>query len=134
MLTQPHCLSLTLAGLAIAAILALTALTLTLAVALTTLILGLVGQFTNLYVLEVNLIAVVLQEDMAFSTIAEIWPILVLAIGHEGIPFLIVAVVFEQLRAVEPVLYVAAAHDDEGCVPHADVERLLVGSRDEVVE
>ena len=100
MLTQPHCLKSTLGALAVATILALTALTLTLAVALTALALDLVGQFEDLDVVEMNLVAVILQEDMAFSTVAEVRPVLIFAIGHESVPFLVVAIVLKQLSAV----------------------------------
>ena len=52
----------------------------------------LVGQLTDLDVLEVDFIAVVLQEDVAFGSVAEIGPVFVLAVGHEGVPLLVVGV------------------------------------------
>lgn len=76
----------------------------------------------------------VLQENVPFGGVTEVGPIAVFAIGNERVPFLIVAVVLEQLRAVEPVFDVATADDNEGGVELVDVEWLLFGCGDEVVK
>ena len=76
----------------------------------------------------------ILQEDVAFGGITEIRPVFVLAVGHEGVPLLVVAVVLEEFYAVEPVLHVLVLYDDECGVPYADMEGFLFGCWDEVVE
>lgn len=76
----------------------------------------------------------VLKQDVALGVVAEVVPVLVFAVGHERVPHLVAALIFQHFLAVEPVLHMVAAHDDGGGVPSTDVERLFLGSRDEVVE
>ena len=76
----------------------------------------------------------VLKEDMALGCISEVGPVLVLAVGHEGVPLLVIAVVFKEFDAIEPVLHVFVSDNDEGGVPDTDVEGFLLRGRDEVVE
>lgn len=106
---------------------------LTASAALTGLV-GLVGQLADLDVLEADGVAVVLQEDVALGLVAEVGPVAVFAVGHEGVPLLRVALIFEELDVVEPVLDMVAADDDHGGVELVEDEGLVVADGDEVVE
>ena len=94
----------------------------------------LIRQFADLDVLEVYFVAVILQEDMTFGGVPEVGPVAVLAVGHEGVPLLVVAAVLQDLDSVEPVLYVVTHDDDECVVIDTHVERLLLGRWNEVIE
>ena len=91
------------------------------------------SEFLDFHVLEPHLVAVILKQDTAIA-VAEVGPVLVLAIGHQGIPLLRATLILEQFHAIEPVLHVTVLDDDGGCVPRCDVKRLVVGDGDEVVE
>ena len=90
-------------------------------------------KFFDLYVLEPYFIAVVLEEDTSVA-IAEIGPVFVFAVCHECVPLLCASFVFYEFYAVEPMFYMVIL-DDNGCgIPCCDVEWLLFGSGNEVVE
>ena len=76
----------------------------------------------------------VLKQDVAALVVAEVLPVLVLAVCHECVPHLVVAFVLQQFHSVEPVLHVLASYYHHGCVEAVDVERLLFRRRYEVVE
>ena len=76
----------------------------------------------------------VLQQDMAFGGIAEIRPVLVLAVGHEGVPHLVVALVLEEFFTVEPMFDMVAADDDRRCTEVIDIELLVLAGRNQVVQ
>ena len=57
-------------------------------------------QFLNLYVLEPHFVAVVLKEDVTFLEVAEVRPVTILAISHQGVEHLRVAVVLQDLYPV----------------------------------
>ena len=90
-------------------------------------------EFFNLYILEPDFVAMILQKNAAI-TIAKVLPILVLTIGHECVPFLSIALIFEHLHSIQPMFNMIALHNNCSCVPSCDVERLLFRSRNEVVE
>ena len=91
------------------------------------------SEFLNLYVLEPNFVAMVLQQNIAPLMIAEVFPVLVFTVRHERVPHLVVAFILEHLGSVEPVLHVVSAHDDCGVVEVVYVERFLFGRGDKVV-
>lgn len=91
-------------------------------------------EFLYLDVAVPHLIAVVLQEDMTFCSIAEVGPILVFAVSHKGIPHLVVAIVLKEFFSIEPVLHMVSFNFDHSCVPAIFIDRLCVGSRYEVIE
>lgn len=69
----------------------------------------------DLDIFEPNLIAVVLQVDMAGLKIAEAFPSLVLTVGNKCIPFLCVPFIFDDLDAVKPMLnMIAIYHNHRG--------------------
>ena len=81
------------------------------------------------------MVAVFLEEDVTLGMVAEVLPVLVFAAGYQCIEYLAVALIFQDLAAVEPVLDMVALHLDPGGVPAFLVEgdiRLVCG--DEVVE
>ena len=75
----------------------------------------------------------ILKQDVATDMVAEIIPILVFAIRHESIPFLIVALVFEKFHAIQPMLHVIAFNNDHRSIEFIDIERLVFRSRNQVV-
>ena len=90
-------------------------------------------KFFDLYVLEPYFVAVVLEEDTSVA-VAEVGPVLVFAVCDECVPLLCATLVLDELYAVESMLYMVIL-DDNGCgVPCCDVEGLLFGCGDEVVE
>ena len=75
----------------------------------------------------------VLQEDVTVG-VAEVRPVAILAIGHQGVPHLVVALIFQQLDAVEPVFHMISLHNHHSGVEVVEVKGLFVRRRDEIVE
>ena len=92
------------------------------------------SEFLNLYVLEPNFVAMVLQQNIAALMIAEVFPVLVFAVRDECVPHLVVALILEHFHSVEPMLYMVAAHDNSGVVEVVDVERFFLRRWNKVVE
>ena len=82
-----------------------------------------------------HFVAVVLKQDMAGLVVTEVCTLAEFAALHQGIEHLVVAIVFHDLHAVEPVLDVVVLYDDPGGIPlaHTEVCFILVGT-DKVVE
>ena len=61
-------------------------------------------EFADQDVAVADFVAVVLKEDVALAVVAEVFPVLVFAVGYKSVEHLVVAVVFEHRDAVEPML------------------------------
>ena len=76
----------------------------------------------------------VLEQDVAFLVVAEVRPILVLAVGHKSVPLLVVPLIFNEFHSIEPMLDVVAFDFNHRRIPGRDVERLVRRGRDKVVK
>ena len=76
----------------------------------------------------------VLEKDVAFLVVAEVGPVLVLAIGHKGVPFLIVTLIFNEFHTIEPMLDMVALDLHHRCVPGRDVEGFIRWSGNQVIK
>ena len=81
-----------------------------------------------------DLVAVVLQQDVPGLVVAEVGALAELAALYQGVEHLVVALVFQYLHAIQPVLHVVVTDYDPGRIPlaHTEVCLFLVGT-DKVV-
>src|SRR5688572_4263627 len=73
----------------------------------------------NLDVAECDPVTVVLQRDVTAASLTVTGQVLELTRCHPALPVFAPQLVLEELHAVQPVLHVAAAHQDTCVVPFA---------------
>ena len=96
-----------------------------------------IGKDFDLHVAEADFVAVVLEEDVAGGVVAEVRPVTILAVGDEGVPLFVAALILQHLGAVEPMLDVVTLDNDHGCLEAVGIGKVVprtVAGGDEVVE
>ena len=77
---------------------------------------------------------VVLQQDRPINKIAKVGPVLILTVGYESIPHLVVAFILQEFGAIEPMLNVIALYDNNSRIKLVFVKSLIFRHRDKIIK
>src|SRR5690606_13447496 len=93
--------------------------------------------FFDLDTAERNFVAVILQKNSPLLSHTKVFPFLILAAGHKGMIDWRTALIFHDLKSVQPMLNaVVRIHDDASAIPFTyRLQRaLIVDAGDQVVK